>query len=235
MEIRINKFLAENGFGSRRAVEKLILNSAVKVNGEIVKNLATKVDPQKNRVEVDGEILEKIRPPKIVAAFHKPVGFVCSTVGNSGEKTIFELLPENFPRVFSAGRLDKNSSGLLILTNDGELAAKLTHPRFAHRKKYFVETFEKLTDSMLAKMSGEIKMLGGKTRSSEIEKLGARKFSIILREGKNRQIRRTTRRVGAAVKKLKRIAIGELNLSKLNLPPGGVKILAPKEIEKLLK
>ncbi len=230
--IRLNKYLADQGICSRRSADVLISAGSVRINGKIITELGTKVDPENDTVTVDENTLQKRTAEMVYIMLHKPVGYVTSTKKTEVEtKNFVDLLPENFQRVFPVGRLDKDSSGLLLLTNDGDLAFRLSHPKFEHEKEYEVEIFNPLTDEMIQKMQNGMYILGSKTKPARVKKMGRNIFSITLTEGKNRQIRRMVRALGSGVKNLKRIRIGKFKL--LNtLESGKYQILTPEEVKK---
>lgn len=232
--VRLNKYLADKGICSRRAADILISDGSVRVNGAVVTELGKKVNPAEDQVEVDEQVLEKRDAQRLYIALHKPVGYITSTKKTEVEtKNFLDLLPSHFPRVFPIGRLDKDSSGLLLLTNDGDLAFRLSHPKFEHEKEYEVEIYNPLTDEMVQRMEQGMYILGSKTRRARVKKLGRNIFSIIITEGKNRQIRRMVRALGSGVKTLKRVRIGGFFLPK-TLKPGDFHILSQEEVHCLL-
>jgi len=236
MKIRVQKILADRGVCSRREAEKLIAAGKVFVNKKIVQ-IGEKADPQKDEIVVEAAALEKKAAEKIVVAMWKPTGFVTSTKKTAFEKkNIFDLLPRDFPRVFPVGRLDKDSSGLLILTNDGKIAFELTHPKFFHEKIYEVLLTKPVSNADLEKIRrGEIFLFGKKIRPAPVKKLGGARVEIRLSEGKNRQIRRIFRTLGSGVKKLRRVGIGKLFLKDLKIKEGEFRILKKDEIQKLFR
>ena len=219
--MRLQKYLAECGVASRRRAEELISAGKVKVNGETAK-LGQKIDPALDAVSLDGK---KILPTDqtIYLKLNKPAGYVCSTSGQ-GATTIFELVKSVPGRLFPIGRLDKDSEGLMILTNDGELANKLMHPRYEHEKEYIVNAELRIANDELMKLSSGVIIDGKKTLPAKVKKLGEKSFSIVLREGRKRQIRRMVEAVGNRVVALKRTRIGNLKLG--NLPPGKYDIIS---------
>lgn len=228
--IRLQKFLASAGICSRRKGEEYIRNGRVKVNGKIVTELGTKVDPQLDRIELNGNKIE-LHHDLIYIALHKPRGYIASCRRHrSGEKIVLDLL--DIPcRIYPIGRLDKDSAGLLLLTNDGKLHHRLLHPSFDHEKEYEVTVDRPLTDGALQKLEQGLPILGTKTRPAKIKRLSARRFRIILQEGKNRQIRRMVRKVGARVSKLKRVRVANIKIGRL--PQGHWRHLTVKEKKEL--
>jgi len=235
MKIRINKFLAHSGLCSRREAEKLIEKGSIKVNGSIIIEQGVKINPDKDKIEINQQHLAAKEKEKVVFALNKPKGFVCSTHKTKVEKDIItDLFPADCPRLFSVGRLDKETSGLLLVTNNGAITFRLTHPKFGHSKKYLVETFTAISNTALDKIKKGVNLFGQKTLPTEIKRISNNKFYLILKEGKNRQIRRICRKVGSNVKNLTRIQIGQLTLKELKIKTGEFKKLSSIEIEKAL-
>jgi 23S rRNA pseudouridine2605 synthase/23S rRNA pseudouridine2604 synthase len=227
--MRLQKFLSSAGFCSRRKGETLIISGKVSVNGIPVTELGSKVDTEKDRVRVEGQ--EVVLGEKLVyIALNKPLGFVTSC-RQPNDKIVMDLidLPQ---RVYPVGRLDKDSTGLLILTNDGRLHHRLSHPSFDHEKEYEVEVKDPLSDKALEKMAKGMSILGGKTRPAEVFRRSSRKFRIVLKEGKNRQIRRMVKQVGNEVVRLKRLRISGVTLGRL--PEGAWRYLQGDEEHDLL-
>ena len=228
--MRINKFLAQAGIGSRRKVETLITEGLVKVNGKIVTELGIDINPKKDIVEYDGKKLTL--PNKYVYyKLHKPKGYICSASDERGRKTIFDLVdvPE---RVFSVGRLDYNSEGLLLLTNDGDFANALTHPTNHVNKEYIVTVEGEMQESELAVLRAGVVENGKRMPSAKVKLLEFKnnisRLSVIIDEGQNRQIRRMFDAIGKTIILLKRVAIGGLRLG--GLPRGTFKKLTEKEL-----
>lgn len=231
MEERLQKILSARGIASRRKAEEFIEQGLVKVNGKVAK-LGDKADPEKDEVEVDGSVIES-RKDLLYYVLNKPVGVVTTNATREDQKTVKDLLPEGLKgKLFPVGRLDKDSSGLLLLTNDGVLAYRLTHPKFDHDKEYEVEVESDMTPAMIAKMEKGMTILGEKTKPTFIERISKRNFRIALTEGKNRQIRRMCQKVGAPVKTLKRIRI--MTFADLSLKPGELRELTTNEVQDLL-
>lgn len=227
--MRLQKFLAAAGVCSRRKAEDLIRAGRVQVNGRVVAELGAKTDPQSDRVAVDGQI---VRPPQrmVYIALNKPRGYVCSC-RHAGEKIVLDLV--NVPeRIFPVGRLDKESTGLLLLTNDGRLHLKLAHPSFDHEKEYEVAVARPISDSALRRMAEGMPMLRTRTRPAEVQRIDSRRFRIVLKEGRNRQIRRMVSRLGNAVVDLRRIRMAHIRLDRL--PQGRWRYLTEREVQALL-
>ena len=227
--MRLQKFLSSAGFCSRRKGETLIVSGKVRVNGKIITELGAKVDSDNDQVDVDGEKVS-LNAGLIYIALNKPRGFVTSCL-QPGDKIVLDLvdIPE---RVYPVGRLDKDSSGLLILTNDGRLHHRLSHPSFDHEKEYEVEVKEPISDKALEKMADGMSIQGTRTRSAAVVRKSARKFHITLKEGRNRQIRRMVKHVGNEVVRLKRIRISGVALGRME--PGSWRYLKADERENLL-
>ena len=229
-EIRLQKFLSGAGICSRRKGEEYIKAGWVKVNGKIVTELGAKVDPDRDTVEVDAEAVRSNIAP-IYIALNKPRGYV-SSCHQENEKIVLDLLDIS-ERVFPIGRLDKESTGLLLLTNDGYLHHRLTHPSFNHEKEYEVTVTKPMSAGTLRKLADGLPMMGTRTRPARVKRISARRFGIVLQEGKNRQIRRMVRKVGNHVVSLKRIRIASIELGKL--PSGAWRYLTRRETENLLE
>ena len=232
--VRLQKFLADAGIASRRAGEQIILAGRVSVNGAAVRELGSRVDPQRDHVTVDGRPVRAKR--KIYLALNKPRGLVCSRADELNRPTIYELLPAEWVHLHSVGRLDFNSEGLLFLTNDGELSLRLTHPRYGVRKKYVATVDGRVEDEMLRALVRGV--------WSEGERLKAEKARLIsggqsqctveleLAEGKNREVRRMFEAMGRTVKRLQRVQIGKIKLGELKT--GKWRTLTEVEIKSLL-
>ncbi len=228
--LRLQKYIADKGIASRREAERLISEGAVTVNGEVIREMGVKIDPVKDLVEVSGKHLKKRSERLIYIALNKPAGYVTTSRKTEREDKIVLDLLRNIPeRVFPVGRLDKESTGLLLLTNDGTLTYELTHPSFEHEKEYLVEAFNDITPGMLQKLRSGLSLFGGKTLPPEIELIEKRKMLITLKEGKNRQIRRILRKIGTGVKSLKRVRIGGLSLEP-NWRPGEYQFLTKSDV-----
>ena len=232
--VRLQKFLADAGVASRRAGEKLILDGLVRVNGETALMLGTKVDPDRDEVIVNGKIVRAKK--KIYIALHKPPGCVCSRNDEHDRPTIYDLLPREWLIASSVGRLDYNSEGLIFLSNDGQFALHLTHPRFGVRKKYLATVEGEVTREMLAKFINGIWHAGEKLRAEKAVLVsGSSSRSIVeleLSEGKNREVRRLFESQALTVKRLQRTQIGKIRLGELK--PGKWRALTATEIKTLL-
>ncbi|QTA82391.1 Pseudouridine synthase [Desulfonema limicola] len=227
--MRLQKFLSSAGVCSRRKGEEYIKNGRIKVNGRIITQPGTKVDPDIDQVEIDSRqvcLEENI----VYIAMNKPLGYV-TTCEQPGDKIIMDIIdiPE---RVYPAGRLDKDSTGLLLLTNDGSLHHRLLHPSFDHEKEYEVTVGRPISEGALRKLGKGMPLMGTKTRTAQIRRLSSNRFRIVLKEGKNRQIRRMVRKVGEHVAALKRIRIANIRLGSLD--EGKWRYLTEKEKKELL-
>lgn len=228
--MRLQKFLSNAGVCSRRQGEEYIKDGLVKVNGEVVTELGTKVDPDIDRVEFRGKLIQA-KVNLIYIALNKPKGYVTSC-RQEGDKIVLDLIDIS-ERVYPIGRLDKDSTGLLLLTNDGRLHHGLSHPSFDHEKEYEVTVTRPISDGTLRKMEKGMPILGTKTRPAEIKRITAKRFRIVLKEGRNRQIRRMVRKVGNQVTSLKRIRVSNIRLGRL--AKGAWRYLSEKEKKDLLK
>ncbi len=210
--MRLQKFIASAGVCSRRQAEAYILDGRVTVNGRLITQLGSQVDPETDRIEVDGQSVTPGRP-EIYIALNKPAGYVSSCLQRQ-EKTIMELM--NIPeRVYPVGRLDKDSAGLMLLTNDGELHHRLSHPSFDHEKEYEVTLSASISDDDLAKLKKGVLLEGRKTRPAKVFRVSERRFRIVLLEGRNRQIRKMLGHLGHRVIALKRLRMAGIRLGGL--------------------
>nr|WP_299485637.1 23S rRNA pseudouridine(2604) synthase RluF [uncultured Allomuricauda sp.] len=226
-ETRINKYLSEVGYCSRRAADKLIDQGRVTINGK-VPEMGTKVTPT-DEVRVDGELISEPKTKPVYLAFNKPVGIVCTTDTKVEKDNIIDFI--NYPkRIFPIGRLDKPSEGLIFMTNDGDIVNKILRARNHHEKEYIVTVNKPITPDFLKKMRNGVPILDTVTRKCEVEQLGTNQFKIILTQGLNRQIRRMCEYLDYRVRKLKRVRI--MNVS-LDVPMGKWRHLTPKELQEI--
>lgn len=234
MNIRLQKFIADAGVASRRAGEQHILAGRVAVNGETIRLLGTKVDPERDKVTVDGAVVRTKR--KIHVALHKPAGCVCSRLDQHGRPTIYDLVPREWETVQSVGRLDYDSEGLIFLTNDGQFALRLTHPRYGVRKKYLATVEGQVNAQLLGKFTAGLWHMGEKLKALSAKVIsGSRARSVVeleLGEGKNREVRRLFESQGLTVKRLQRTQIGKIKLGELK--PGKWRTLSDVEIKTLI-
>lgn len=238
-KIRLNKFISTAGYASRRKADQLISDGKVKVNGEIA-DLGTVIDPQIDQVQIDDQVLSN--QPLVYYALYKPKDIISSAKDESGRQTVVDLIQSN-ERLYPIGRLDKESEGLMILTNDGELTQKLTHPSFEHEKEYVIECRSqnskiKLTDQnakLVKRNFIEGISIDGKLMRADridIRKLNTDfwELNIVLHTGYNRQIRKMCDKMELKVVKLIRTRIGKLTLRSLGLLPGEYKIISRNQI-----
>ena len=226
--MRIQKYLSQEGICSRREAEKLMLEGKVLVNGKIVRELGTQIDPTKDVVKVESSKSESGKG-KITVIVNKPRGIVCSKSSEEGE-TIFELLPQ-CKDLNIVGRLDKTSEGLLMLTNDGVVARRVTGEEHSMEKEYEVDVREKVNPSKLKFFDRGMILEDGPTLPAKTRMLDNHSFRVILREGRKHQIRRMCEKLHLTVTRLKRIRIGPITLD--NLKPGVSRQLIKSEIESL--
>jgi len=234
MEIRLQKILAQAGFGSRRSCEEIIIAGRVSVNG-VMAMIGAKADPSKDKILVDGRLIRQNMPEKIYIALNKPKFVLSDQPENDSRKTVFDLVRMD-GHLFVVGRLDFDSEGLILLTNDGSLANQLTHPRYGHEKEYRVLVARKPDAEQLATWRrGVILEDGVKTAPArvDVEKQAAKSIwlRIILKEGRKRQIRETGARIGLPVERIVRIRIGTLQLG--TLKPGEWRHLTKDEVQAL--
>jgi 23S rRNA pseudouridine2605 synthase len=232
-QVRIHKFLAQAGVASRREVEKMVAAGRITVDGEVA-TVGQKIDPSKAEIFIDGTPLQK-NERKIYIAFHKPPGFLSSTRSQGNQPTIFDLIQVE-ERIYPAGRLDLESEGLMLLSNDGDLTQHLTHPRYGHEKEYLVQLDEKPGEKTFASWrkgptltTGE-KLAPVQIKESKMEK-GHVWLRLVMKEGKKRQIRRTAAHFGYAVLRLIRTRIGPIEIG--DLQPGTWRYLTEKEVADL--
>ncbi|MGQ9689533.1 MAG: pseudouridine synthase [Desulfobaccales bacterium] len=214
---RLQKFLSRAGVASRRQAEELIREGKVKVNGRVVIELGVKIDPNRDRVQVEGKRIG-LPPPPVTLMLHKPHGCVSTTRDPQGRRTVLDLAPREYGRLYPVGRLDYDATGLMLLTNDGELAQRLTHPRYQVPRTYRVTVAGEVEDKALARLAGGID-LDGRPVSTEVKLLkkgsGKTILEITVWEGRYHLIKRLLADIGHPVLKLKRIAFGPLRLGRL--------------------
>jgi 23S rRNA pseudouridine2605 synthase len=227
--VRLNKYLASCGVGSRRACDELIASGRVDVNGAPCVKLATRVT-ETDSVRVDGK---RVFPKEeIVVIFHKPRGYVCTRSDELGRETIYSLLPNSLSTLHHVGRLDTDSEGMLILTNDGDLSQQLMHPSKSVEKEYLVTSNQAFENSHLDQFLAGVFTEEGKLKAKHIERISARRIKVVLDHGAKRQIRVMFESLGYQVTKLLRVRIGNLWLG--DLEPGRWAVLNAKEVKMLL-
>lgn len=232
--MRLQKYLAHAGVASRRAAEELIVRGKVRVNGKIVRELGTSVEAG-DRVDVSGTIV-KLNETATTLVLHKPAGVMTTMHDPEGRRTVADLIPKGTPRVVPVGRLDYDTSGVLLLSNDGELTNKLTHPRFGVDKTYRAVVEGRLLPDEVKRLQNGVWIEEFKAQGAEIRVVAVRRESAVvdltIHEGKNRQVRRMFEAVGHPVIALARLRFGPIRLG--DLPPGQTRPLTERE-ERMLE
>jgi 23S rRNA pseudouridine2605 synthase len=233
--MRLQKFLADAGLASRRAAEGMITAGRVAVNGETVARLGTRVDPASDRVTVDGKVIRALR--RLYVALNKPRGYLCTKADPQGRRTVGQLLPKEWSNLYPVGRLDRDTEGLLFLTNDGDFCLRLTHPRYGVRKTYLVEVEGRIPSESVIRLTRGVEEGGEQLKAETAQVLGLNKTRSLLRltlcEGKNREVRRLLAALGLGVLALRRIEIGPIKLGEL--PEGRWRVLTADEVKRLLR
>ncbi len=229
--MRLNKFLSSCGIASRRKCDEIISQGRVIVNGKVADSLGLSIDENKDRVEVDGKVL--CLPKEFVyLKLNKPKGYACTASDERGRKTIFDLIKSDV-RLFNVGRLDYDTEGLLIVTNDGDFANKIMHPSFAIEKEYIVTIEGEIKESELAVLRKGVVVNGERMPSARVKFVSTdgkfTKLSVVIDEGQNHQVRRMFEAIGRDIKLLKRIRIGKIRLG--GLYRGMTKPLTRQEID----
>ena len=235
MTLRLQKFLSEAGVASRRHGEKLILSGQVTVDGKVVRLLGTKVDPTKSEVALNGKVIQA--KVKRVLALNKPPRILCTRRDNHKRPTVFDLLPDNYGHLFTIGRLDSDSEGLILLTNDGEFCQTMAHPRHGITKTYHVALAKRVVSGSLERLTAGLRDDGDLLKAKHAKLLYANntrsQVELVLEEGKNREIRRMFKVLGYRVLSLRRIAVGPIKLGEL--PLGKWRVLTKAEIASCLR
>ena len=226
--MRLNRFLAAAGLGSRRGVEELITQGRVRVNGQVVTSLATVVGPT-DSVKVGSRLIRSEQ--LIYAVLHKPPGYVCTAADEMDRRTIFDLFPPNWPRVHHVGRLDKESEGLIFVTNDGDLTHVLTHPSHEVEKEYDVLLDKTFVPTDREKLLKGFRIEHGYAKCEGVEVVKANRIRLVLAQGLKRQIRLMLYKLGYEVERLFRIRIGSIQLE--GLARGAWRFLTQKEVAEL--
>ncbi len=233
-KVRLQKYMADNGIASRRKSEELITKGSVKVNGRVAQ-LGDKVDPKRDTVHVSGRKVVNVRK-KIYIMLHKPRGFVTTMSDEMGRKCVAELVKDVGARVYPVGRLDRDSEGLLFLTNDGEFANAMMHPSRHVPKTYRVTVRPDISEEQITKLTTGIMIEGRMTAEAQVQILTKEEGRVVLQmtiyEGRNREIRKMCEAVGLEVARLKRTAIGSIKLGML--PQGQYRNLTEDEVHKLM-
>ena len=237
MEERLQKFLAESGIASRRKCEEYILQGKVKVNGEVITTLGTKVNPEKDKIEYNGKIVKKSKKEYTYILLNKPIDYVTTSKDQFGRQTVLDLLKIN-KRLVPVGRLDMYTSGALILTDDGDFVYKVTHPKHEITKTYTVTLKGEATNEDVEKLSKGVDIGGFVTSKAKVKILKVDKeqnksrLEITIHEGKNRQVRRMCESIGKRVLALHRSKIG--NIGVIDIIIGTWRYLTKKEVDELI-
>lgn len=233
--MRLNKFLSNSGVASRRKCDELIKEGKVFVNGKQVRELGTVVNEKKDKVTVEGKVIS-LPSSFVYIKLNKPKGYACSASDEKGRKTIYDLIDCD-ERLFSIGRLDYDTEGLIILTNDGDFANKVAHPKYNIEKEYRVTIEGDIKESELAVMRKGVVIDGERMPSARVEKLSQddkyTKLSVVIDEGQNRQVRRMFEAIGKSIRLLKRVRIGQVRLG--GLSRGDYKDLTEEELNLLVR
>lgn len=232
--VRLQKVIAEAGLASRRAAEQIILAGRVEVNGQTVRTLGHKIQPGVDRVSVDGVLIKARR--KLYIAVHKPRGYVSTRNDPFERRTLGDLLPEEWRHLVSVGRLDHDSEGLIFMTNDGDFALRLSHPRYGVRKTYRLTVDGPAGGAMPAKWTAGVTEGGERLKAESCRIISSNNtrtiFEVVLTEGRNRELRRICSALGLVVSRLQRIQIGRIKIGEL--PSGKWRTLTETEIKSLL-
>jgi 23S rRNA pseudouridine2605 synthase len=226
--MRLNRYLAQSGVASRRAVEEIILAGRVMINGAVCDELSRQVGPT-DSVKLDGKLVRPAEP--IYVLLNKPVDYLTTKSDDRARPTIYHLLPKNLQQLAHVGRLDMDSEGLLILTNDGDLTLRLTHPRYKMPKEYLVTLDREFAMADVPKVKRGVFLVEGRARFDSLVKLNSRQVRVVLTQGLTRQVRRVFAAIGYKVRRLQRTKIGPL--SDRVLKPGEFRLLRPAEVAKL--
>ena len=231
--VRLQKVLASAGFGSRRHCEEFIQSGRVTVDGKTVVELGQRVDPAKQKIQLDGETVSVEK--KVYYVLNKPTGFLCTHSDPAGRRRVIDLFPKAKQRLFTVGRLDENSEGLILVTNDGEFANRLAHPRYRVSRVYEVQVAGIPTSDILRQMREGLRFSEGYFRVDRARRVRVKGKTAVLQltlnQGRNREIRRLLARLGHKVMKLRRIEFGPIKLGKVNL--GEHRTLTPYEVKQL--
>jgi pseudouridine synthase len=233
--MRLQKLLADAGLASRRAAEELIRAGRVTVNGETVTRLGTQVEPTADRVTLDGKVVRVRR--KLYVAINKPPGYLCTRTDPQGRRTVGQLLPKEWASLYTVGRLDRDTEGLLFLTNDGDFCLRLTHPRYGVRKTYLAEIEGQVARGLVAGLTQGVEDDGERIRAETARVLESNHtrslVRLTLREGKYHEVRRLFAALGLGVLGLRRIEIGPIKLGEL--PSGRWRVLTAGEVQRLFR
>jgi 23S rRNA pseudouridine2605 synthase len=229
-DVRLQKFLAECGIGSRRTMEQFITEGRVRVNGQVVTKLGSKIDPEKDKIEVNRRRVQVA--PKGIMLLNKPRGVVSTLSDPEGRRSVADFLTKHYRSYFPVGRLDWDSTGLMVLTNDGEVAERLMHPRYGFERVYHARVEGSVSEELLAKMQRGVRLADGPVQATGMILRNDEKSTWVevkIHEGRNRVVRRMFDKLGHPVMKLKRVVYGPFKLG--NLQAGQVRVLTRKEYE----
>ncbi|UCC16040.1 MAG: rRNA pseudouridine synthase [Dehalococcoidales bacterium] len=230
------RVLTGAGVGSRRKIAAAIIEGRVTVNDRVAENLREPVDSRKDRIAIDGLAINVVKERHVYLVLNKPPDVVSTVSDDRGRKTVIDYIPEKYRhlRLYPAGRLDKDTTGLLLMTNDGELTNRLTHPRYRHDKEYLVPLDREITSDEKNRLEKGIVLEDGKTAPAKVTKIEGNRehiYSVVIHEGRKRQVRRMLESLGCRVLGLKRIRIGGLTLG--DLKEGEVREIPAAEIRKI--
>lgn len=221
--MRLNKFISQSGYCSRRQADELIKHGKILLNNVPVKEMGVQVDPLSDVVRVKKGPLLKLSRKKQLIMLHKPKGYVCTKSDRHAKRTVYELLPPEYQSLNSIGRLDKDSEGLLLFTNDGELAERLTHPKYAKEKSYLVTIRGRLDEQDFHKLRKGIRLIGYRAQPAKVkeiqydEKTDRSELELTIKEGKKRQIREMFLALKHPVKRLLRVSVGPYRLGRMRV------------------
>jgi len=228
MTIKISKYLSEAGIASRRKAESLVEMGLVSVNGKKMVNVAARIDPKKDKIEFEGKAV--VLPTLVYYLLNKPAGYTSTTEDKHAEKLITSLVPKT-PKVWPVGRLDKYTTGLILLTNDGDLTQKLTHPSYEIEKEYEIVANLPLTSNEVGAVQRGVKLEDGFVKPDRFETIGENRYRIVIHSGKKHIVRRIIEKIGKNVIDLQRIRVGSLTLK--DLPSGKWRSLNADDIKKM--
>ena len=233
-EERLQKIISQAGIASRRAAEKMILEGRVRVDGKVVRELGTKVDSAAHAITVDGRAIGGVEH-HVYLLLNKPKGYLSTAKDDRGRRTVLDLLPEVKERVYPVGRLDNNTEGLLLITNDGTLMNGLLHPRYEVQKTYVAQVTGQVTAAKLQKMATGLTLDDGPTAPAKVRLLGqaggTTQVEVTIHEGRNRQVRRMFAAIGCDVRSLRRVRFAFLTLR--GVPLGKYRPLSKQEVQRL--
>jgi 23S rRNA pseudouridine2605 synthase len=227
--VRLQKFLSQAGVSSRRQGESLIMAGRVSVNGSVVTQLGAKVDPERDEIMVDGEPVRPARSGWYM--LHKPRGYLSTRTDPEGRATVYDLVPDKVRGLFYVGRLDYDSEGLVLFTNDGDTAHRMLHPRFGMEREYEVELDRNVDAELAPRLLAGVQLEDGMARADSVRQVGPKRIRLTLREGRKREIRRMLDACGHLVRRLRRVRYGPIELG--SLEPGEWRPLERRELAAL--